>query len=132
MSETHTPNASCTGSFNRIDKRLEILEDESKEQSSDISSIKTSLDFVHTRLDAREEQTKAIIHLASSVEHMSKEVNEVVKIVKEHSVEINNLKNKPGSTALTYLDHAFKVLLGILLGGLATAVVFYFVNAPKP
>lgn len=129
--------------FVQITKRLEDLEESDYSNASDLSSIKTSIDFIHKRLDQREAQTEAILELGYSVRSMVDEVKilsekmekfAIVSVDHENRLsgiekedlrdelqfikdELILIKNRPANTIMKYVDAIFKGgLLAVFLG----------------
>ena len=126
--------------FLQITKRLEDLEESDYSNASDLSSIKTSIEFIHQRLDKREEQTAAILELGYSVRSMvdevkilSEKMEKIATSLGDHEVRISGIekedikdeiqfikdeliliKNRPANTIMKYVDV-------ILKGGLLAA-----------
>ena len=126
--------------FIQITKRLEDLEESDYSNASDLSSIKTSIEFIHQRLDKREEQTAAILELGYSVRSMvdevkilSEKMEKIATSLGDHEVRISGIekedikdeiqfikdeliliKNRPANTIMKYVDV-------ILKGGLLAA-----------
>jgi chromosome segregation ATPase len=103
--------------FKRINKRVYDIEETLETGIAEISSIKTSIEFIHKRLDNREAQTEAIIKLSSSVEHMvsqvkelSVDMKEVIKLVSDHDMKIHGIESSNYSDKITDLHNKFNDL----------------------
>ena len=84
-----------------------------------VAVIDQSCRSAHHRVDSIHEQTQAIVKMSSSVEYMAKQVEETLKILKEHDGRINRLEHAPGEQVLSY----WKIFIGALVAGGAGVVV---------
>ncbi len=75
-----------------------------------VAEVEQSSRSAHHRLDSMEEQTKAVIRLAVSVETMSDKVEKVLTLFEDHDGRLASLEGGPGKTAVkawTWLLVAF-------------------------
>lgn len=91
-----------------------------------VTKTEESTKSAHHRLDEMTEQTKAIIRMSISVEHVAEKMNDVLTILKEHSDrmddqddKIDTLKQAPAQTVFEY----WKLFVGALVTGGAGVIL---------
>ena len=91
-----------------------------------VTAADASTRSAHHRLDEMSEQTKAIIRMSVSVEHVAEKMNDVLTILKEHGErmdgqdkEIQTLKRAPAEAVMAY----WKMFVGALVVGAAGIVL---------
>jgi len=89
-----------------------------------IVAVEQSSKSAHHRLDSMEEQTKAVIRLAMSVENMSEKVEKVLKLYDEHDTRLLDLEKKPGESAL----HTRQWIM-VTVGSAAVGMLFALLTA---
>ncbi len=95
-----------------------------------IVAVEQAAKSAHHRLDAMEEQTKAVIRLAMSVENMSEKVEKVLNLYEEHDTRLLNLEKLPGDSALktwhwlmVTVGSAIISMMFTIIGALALGVI---------
>jgi len=86
--------------------------------------IERDVEALHTRMDKTEAQTDAIIRLSISVESMSKEVQEVITLFKDHDDRIVTLEQRPNTQIANRWNKIVEVAISAIVGGTIATILF--------
>ncbi len=81
--------------------------------------VEQSTKSAHHRLDSQEEQTKAIIKMATNIEYMARQIEDMLLLIKQHDARIDELERGPAEQ----VRHYWKLFLGALITGCAGIVI---------
>lgn len=106
------------GKCQNIAEECKRLSDDGRNITAELGDVRErvaiaeqSTKSAHHRLDSMEEQTKAVIRLAVSVENMSSKMEDMIAIHKDHDGRISDLEKQPGDVALKR-NHWIAITLG--------------------
>lgn len=114
--------------FERIEKTIDTISEKLFKGGERIADLESKASSAHKRLDARENEIKAISELAHSVKYIAEEMKGMKKTQEEQGKAILHLQRAPGDTAIKYW-HVFVVSLITGFGGM---IISYVALLPKP
>lgn len=82
--------------------------------------VEQSTKSAHHRLDSQEEQTKAIIKMATNIEYMARQIEDMLYLLKQHDERLDAIEKRPGNALIAYSKLFISALItggvGIALG----------------
>ncbi|MGX8797242.1 hypothetical protein ACR6HW_14325 [Fusibacter sp. JL298sf-3] len=82
--------------------------------------VEQSTKSAHHRLDSQEEQTKAIIKMATNIEYMARQIEDMLYLLKQHDERLDAIEKRPGNALIAYTKLFISALItggvGIALG----------------
>lgn len=90
--------------------------------NSSISALNIEINNLKDGQELKNEETKSIVELATSVKYLTEAVVNLVGEVRNHNERISTLENKPGKVALSY----WHILITAIIATFVTTVFPFF------
>ncbi len=105
--------------FDDINTAMKSIEQSVGSVKERVVVVEQSSKSAHHRLDSQEEQTKAIIKMATNIEYMARQIEDMLYLLKQHDDRLDKLERAPGEEMKRY----WKLFVGALITGCAGIII---------
>ncbi len=89
-----------------------------------LKGVEESTKSAHHRIDALDNQTQAIFDMSASIKIMAKQVEDMLKVLKEHDCKIDRLERLPAEKVYNY----WQIAVGSLVSAGVGVVIGLFIK----